>query len=48
MMTAPGMALQRITTQPPDNQQVEVALVAMKCALEMSLDEHENIVFIEE
>lgn len=39
LMTAPGMALQRITTQPPDDQQIETALVAMKCALEMDVTE---------
>jgi uncharacterized protein YqhQ len=39
IMTAPGLALQRITTQPPSNEQVEIALVAMRCALEMDMDE---------
>ncbi len=40
MMTIPGMALQRITTQQPDDQMVETALVAMKAALGMDLSEH--------
>lgn len=39
LMTVPGMALQRITTQPPDNNQIETALVAMKCALNMEITE---------
>jgi uncharacterized protein YqhQ len=46
IMTAPGLALQRITTQPPDEHQIETALVAMKCALGMELQE-ENISFVE-
>ncbi len=37
-MTAPGLALQRITTQPPSDEQVEVALTAMRCALEMDVE----------
>ncbi|MCK5051800.1 MAG: DUF1385 domain-containing protein [Candidatus Cloacimonetes bacterium] len=48
IMTAPGLALQRITTQPPDNEQIEVAVIAMKCALEMDLSEYNNITFIDE
>jgi len=48
IMTAPGLALQRITTQPPDNEQIEVAVIAMKCALEMDLSEYKNITFIDE
>lgn len=44
MMTAPGMALQRITTQPPDNEQIETALIAMKCALGMEIEEKVNFV----
>ncbi|MDD3578394.1 MAG: DUF1385 domain-containing protein [Candidatus Cloacimonetes bacterium] len=40
IMTVPGMALQRITTQPPDDQMVETALVAMKAALDMDYSEH--------
>lgn len=45
MMTAPGMALQRITTQPPDNKQIETALVAMKCALDLEITE--DIVYVD-
>lgn len=47
LMTAPGLALQRITTQPPDTEQIEVAVIAMKCALEMDLSDHKNISYIE-
>jgi uncharacterized protein YqhQ len=45
LMTAPGMALQRITTQPPDDQQIETALIAMKCALNLELPE--EIIFVD-
>jgi uncharacterized protein YqhQ len=40
VMTVPGMALQHITTQPPDDQMVETALVAMKVALDLDISEH--------
>jgi uncharacterized protein YqhQ len=33
MLVAPGLWLQRITTSEPDGPQMEVALVAIKCAL---------------
>ncbi|HPR17525.1 MAG TPA: DUF1385 domain-containing protein [Candidatus Cloacimonadota bacterium] len=48
LMTAPGLALQRITTQPPDDEQVETAVIAMKCALEMDISDHNNVTFIED
>jgi uncharacterized protein YqhQ len=48
LMTAPGLALQRITTQPPDDEQIEVAVVAMKCALEMDFSQHKNLIFLED
>ncbi|HXZ78593.1 MAG TPA: DUF1385 domain-containing protein [Terriglobales bacterium] len=35
IMTAPGLWLQRITTQPPDNSQVECAMVALDQAMEL-------------
>lgn len=41
MLTVPGMALQRITTQPPDDQMVETALVAMKAALDLDYSQHQ-------
>jgi uncharacterized protein YqhQ len=34
-MTAPGLWLQRITTQPPDDSQVECAMVALDEAMEL-------------
>jgi uncharacterized protein YqhQ len=46
-MTVPGMALQRITTQPPDDEMVETALVAMKAALEMDYSTH-NVTLLED
>jgi uncharacterized protein YqhQ len=33
LLIAPGLWLQRITTKEPDNSQVEVAIVALRCAL---------------
>lgn len=44
LMTIPGMALQRITTQPPDDDMVETALVAMKAALDMDYSDHNVVV----
>jgi uncharacterized protein YqhQ len=35
LMTAPGLWLQRITTQPPDDTQVECAIVALNHAMEL-------------
>ena len=34
-MTAPGLWLQRITTQPPDDRQVECATVALNAAMKL-------------
>jgi len=44
LMTIPGMALQRITTQAPDDDMVETALVAMKAALDMDYSEHKVVI----
>ncbi|MCF7858817.1 MAG: DUF1385 domain-containing protein [Candidatus Cloacimonetes bacterium] len=46
LMTAPGLALQRITTQPPDDEQIEVAVIAMKCALNLDVSDYKNLKFI--
>ncbi len=46
IMIIPGMALQRITTQPPDDEMVEVAMIAMKAALDMDISEYTNVVDI--
>lgn len=35
VMTAPGLWLQRITTQPPDDRQVECAITALEQAMEL-------------
>jgi uncharacterized protein YqhQ len=35
MMTAPGLWLQRITTQPPSDDQAECAIVALDHAMEL-------------
>ena len=47
LMTAPGLALQKITTQQPDDAQIEVAIIAMKYALEMDTSKYQNVKFIE-
>ncbi len=47
IMTWPGLTLQRITTQPPDDEQLEVAIIALKAALELDLS-NEDIKWIEE
>jgi uncharacterized protein YqhQ len=44
LMTIPGMALQRITTQAPDDDMVETALVAMKAALDMDYSDHKVVI----
>jgi len=40
----PGLWLQKLTTREPDKSQLEVAIVALKAALGMELESHENIV----
>jgi uncharacterized protein YqhQ len=35
LLTKPGMWLQRITTQPPDDSQVECAITALDQAMEL-------------
>jgi uncharacterized protein YqhQ len=35
IIIAPGLLLQRITTKEPDTAQIEVALIALRCALEI-------------
>ncbi|MFQ5603151.1 MAG: DUF1385 domain-containing protein [bacterium] len=41
----PGLWLQRITTKEPDEQQLEVAMVALKAALDEDVSEHPSVVF---
>lgn len=47
LLTVPGMALQKITTQEPDEKQIEVAIIALKAALDLDLSEYSNIRFVE-
>lgn len=47
IMTAPGLALQRITTQAPDDKQIETAVIAMKCALELDISQYDNLTFLD-
>ena len=44
MLVAPGLWLQRITTQEPDPTQLEVALVAIKCAL--GIDDIQDVTYV--
>lgn len=45
MLVAPGLWLQRITTQEPDASQLEVALVAIKCAL--GIDDTRPVTYVQ-
>jgi uncharacterized protein YqhQ len=47
-MTAPGLWLQRITTSQPDDSQLEIAIIALKSAMEMDISEYENVVNLED
>ena len=44
MLVAPGLWLQRVTTKEPDASQLEVALVAIKCAL--GIDDTESARYV--
>jgi uncharacterized protein YqhQ len=35
VLTRPGLWLQRVTTQPPSNEQTEIAIVALERAMEL-------------
>jgi uncharacterized protein YqhQ len=45
MLTAPGLWFQRLTTQEPDDKQLEVALFALKKALELEEERRKNPAF---
>ncbi|MCD6205135.1 MAG: DUF1385 domain-containing protein [Candidatus Marinimicrobia bacterium] len=47
-LSAPGLWLQRITTRPPDDDQIEVAIVALKTAFGDSLADYAGQEFIAE
>ena len=40
ILTRPGLWLQRITTQPPSNDQAEVAISALEGAMELERSQH--------
>lgn len=40
----PGLWLQKLTTKEPDESQLEVALVALKCALNLDCSMHDDVV----
>ena len=44
ILVAPGLWLQKITTREPDNSQLEVALVALKSALDLDVGENVEII----
>ena len=46
-LTLPGRLLQKITTQPPDKAQLEVAIVALESALELSNPQNSTISYQE-
>lgn len=46
MLVAPGLWLQRITTREPDESQIEVALVALRCAL--GVEETKPVIYIQQ
>ncbi len=48
LMTYPGMSLQKITTQAPDDEMLEVAIVALKSAMDIPQDADVNIRIIED
>ena len=50
IIVAPGLWLQKITTQEPDETQLEVAIVALRCALgeEYTLNSPVNLLALEE
>ena len=41
----PGLWLQKLTTKEPDAGQLDVALVALKCALNLDVSDHPGVVF---
>ncbi len=45
--TVPGMALQKITTQPPDDSQIEIAIIALKSAINEDLSAYPNLNFVD-
>ncbi len=46
-MTLPGRLLQKITTQNPDNEQLEIAIVALESALGLSTPQNSSIQYKE-
>lgn len=48
MLSAPGLWLQRITTKPPDDEQLEVAVESLKTAFGEKLAEYEGQTFTAE
>jgi uncharacterized protein YqhQ len=47
LFTFPGLALQRITTQPPTDEMIECAVVAMKSALDIDVNNYENLTVLD-
>ncbi len=43
-LIAPGLWLQKLTTREPDEEQLEVAIVALKASLGMDMTGHENVI----
>lgn len=47
LFTMPGLALQKITTQPPTDEMVECAVVAMKSALDIDVTDYQNLTLLD-
>ena len=47
IFTFPGLALQKITTQPPTDEMIECAVIAMKSALDIDVTGYENLTILE-
>jgi uncharacterized protein YqhQ len=45
-LSAPGLWMQRLTTREPDEKQLEVAIVAMKCAMPNDFPEFDRNAYI--
>lgn len=47
LMVTPGLGLQLITTQPPTDEMIECAVVAMKSALDIDISDYDNLTILE-
>ena len=45
-LSAPGLWMQRLTTREPDEKQLEVAIIALKCAMPEEFPDFDRAAFI--